>query len=101
MDLDWKAETGLTIQNPILTLDCQSQFNPLNWIAIQIKQYSNTLRIRVFPSSQNSYFYSDVGKACDVAQASIAHWARNFRDQDPAGRVDKGYGESEFWSWRT
>ncbi len=46
MDLDWNGKTGLTIQiqNPILTLDCQSQSNPLNWIAIRIEQSSNPIQ---------------------------------------------------------
>jgi len=41
------CKTGLTIQiqNPILTLDCQSQSNPPNWIAIRIEQSSNTLHV--------------------------------------------------------
>jgi len=44
LDLDWNEKTGLTIQiqNLILTLDCQSDFNPPYWIAIQIEQSSNT-----------------------------------------------------------
>jgi len=43
-------KTGLTIQiqNPILTLDCQSQSNPPNWIAILIEQSSNP--IQQFPA---------------------------------------------------
>ncbi len=39
-------KTGLTIeiQNLILTLDCQSQSNPQNWIAIRIEQSSNPIK---------------------------------------------------------
>jgi len=38
-------KTGMTIQiqNPIFNIDCKSQSNPLNWIAIRIEQSSNTL----------------------------------------------------------
>jgi len=38
--------TGLTIQiqNPILTLGCQSQSNPPNQIAIRIEQSSNPIQ---------------------------------------------------------
>ncbi len=32
------------IDNPILTLDCQSQSNPLNWIAIRVEQSSNPIQ---------------------------------------------------------
>ncbi len=46
MDLDWNDKTELTIQiqNPILILDCQSQSNPPNWIAIQIEQSNNPIQ---------------------------------------------------------
>jgi len=39
-------KTGLPIkiQNPILTLDCQSHSNPLNWIAIRIEQSSDPIQ---------------------------------------------------------
>jgi len=51
--LKWQNwNTGLTIQiqNPILTLDCQSQSNPPNWIAIRIEQSSNP--IQQYPGSK-------------------------------------------------
>jgi len=46
MDLDWNEETGLTtqIQNPILNMDCQSQSNPPNLVAIRIEQSSNPIQ---------------------------------------------------------
>jgi len=34
----------IQIQNPILSLDCQSQSNPPNWIAIRIAQSSNPIQ---------------------------------------------------------
>ena len=44
-----KTGSPIQIKNPILTLDCQSQSNPSNWIAIRIElstiQSSNTLGI--------------------------------------------------------
>ncbi len=56
MDLDWNRLTGLTIQiqNPILTLDCQSQSNPLNWIAIRIEQSNNP--IQQYPDFMFTFF---------------------------------------------
>jgi len=54
LDLDWNGKTGLTIQiqNPILPLDCQSQSNPPNWIAIRIEQSSNP--IQQYPAAMHT-----------------------------------------------
>ncbi len=56
LDLNWNDKTGLTIQiqNPILILDCQSQSNPPNWIAIRIEQSSNP--IQQYPASMYSIY---------------------------------------------
>ncbi len=45
-DLDWNRKAGLTIQfhNPIFKMDCKSQFNPPNWLAIQIEQSINPIQ---------------------------------------------------------
>jgi hypothetical protein len=55
LDLDWNGKTGLTIQiqNPIFTLDCQSQSNSLNRIAIRIEQSSNP--IQQYPDRQSLF----------------------------------------------
>ncbi len=42
--LKWKNWIDNPIQNPILNLDCQSQSNPLNWIAIRIEQSINPIQ---------------------------------------------------------
>jgi hypothetical protein len=43
-----KGKNWIDNPNTILTLDCQSQSNPLNWIAIWIEQSSKTLQIRKY-----------------------------------------------------
>ena len=47
--LKWvKTELTIEIENPISSLDCQSQSNPPSWIAIRIEQSSNsTLPIKI------------------------------------------------------
>jgi hypothetical protein len=38
-----KSGLSIQIQNPILTWECQSQFNQPNWISIQIEQFNPTI----------------------------------------------------------
>ncbi len=41
---DFFIDNPIQIQNPILTLDCQSQSNTPNWIATRIEQFSNPIQ---------------------------------------------------------
>ncbi len=58
MDLDWNDKTGLTIQiqNQILTLDCKSQSNPPNWIAIRIEQSNPAIPFISLSLSISTFF---------------------------------------------
>jgi len=51
----------IQIKNPILNVDCQSQSNPLNWIAIQIEQASNP--IQQYSGSWSDFFRLTVKKS--------------------------------------
>ncbi len=65
------------IDNPILTLDCQSQSNPPNWIAIQIEQSRNP--IQQFPEVDNIVLKL-VGAFCSLFYKSdFIHFIFAFR----------------------